>query len=260
MCISDIRQWMSTNFLCLNDDKTEVLLVGSKHSLQKLSPMKVRIGDVDIIPVSEVRNIGLKMDSALNMHGQINQVCRNSWFQLRRISQIRQYLDFEATKKIIHSFVTSRIDNLNSLLYGVPSVHLKKLRRVQYASARIILLSKEQWNLLPLLKELHWLPIMYRIHYKLLLLTFKALNGLGPQYLSDLLQPVTSTHRVLRSSSQNLLIIPFSKSVTYADRSFSVAAPTLWNAIPADLRASKDIKHFKKSLKTHLFTIAFKNV
>ena len=194
------------------------------------------------------------------MHGQINQVCRSAWFQLRRISQIRQYLDLEATKKIIHSFVTSRIDNLNSLLYQVPAIHLKKVRRIQYASARIILLSKEQWNLLPLLKELHWLPLMYRIHYKILLITFKALHGFGPKYLSDLLKPVTHENRVLRSSSKHLLTIPFSKSVSYGDRSFCVAAPTLWNSIPADLRAVQDINHFKKSLKTYLFTLAFRNV
>ena len=127
------------------------------------------------------------------------------------IGQIRHYINLDATKKIVHSLVISRLDNLNSLIYNIPDVHFKKLRRVQCAAARLVLLSKEQWYMLPLLKQLHWLPIAYRLKFKLLAVTFKALKGDGPVYLTDLLKPVAHTHMSLRSASQNLLQIPFTK-------------------------------------------------
>ena len=175
-------------------------------------------------------------DSTLNMKGHIDQVCRGSWFHLRRIGQIRNILDTDSTKKVIHAFVTSRLDNLNSLLYKIPELHLKKLRRVQYAAARMVLLSKERRVMLPLLKQLHWLPVSKRIEYKILILTYKSLNNLGPKYLSDLLQIRSSSHGMaLRSNQQLLLEIPhFSKLPSFGDRSFSVAAPTLWNNLPVN--------------------------
>jgi len=261
-CIADIKDWMTSNFLRLNDDKTEMLLIGTKNMMTKLSQISLEMGDINIMSVSEVRNLGAMFDSTLNMKGHIDQVCRGSWFHLRRIGQIRNILDTDSTKKVIHAFVTSRLDNLNSLLYKIPELHLKKLRRVQYAAARMVLLSKERRVMLPLLKQLHWLPVSKRIEYKILILTYKSLNNLGPKYLSDLLQIRSSSHGMaLRSNQQLLLEIPhFSKLPSFGDRSFSVAAPTLWNNLPVKLRVIDSPLEFKSKLKTHLFSIAFKDI
>ncbi|KAL3054734.1 hypothetical protein OYC64_017630 [Pagothenia borchgrevinki] len=77
-----------------------------------------------------------------------------------------------------------------------------------------------------------------------------------PQYLSDLLHPYTPS-RSLRSSDTGLLSIPRSRLRTVGDRAFSVATPTLWNALPAEIRNAASLDIFKSSLKTHLFTMAF---
>ena len=85
---------------------------------------------------------------------------------------------------------------------------------------------------------------------------YKALNGLAPQYIRDLIQPVQHV-RTLRSSSKYLLNVPRSNSVTYGDRGFSMAGPVLWNSLPEPLQKSESIDIFKKKLKTHLFREAF---
>ena len=92
---------------------------------------------------------------------------------------------------------------------------------------------------------------------KLLLMVFKALNGLAPAYIADLLQPKVASTRSLRSDHQKLLVIPRSHTKTYGDRNFRYAAPCLWNKLPVDLRMCTDVKDFKGSLKTHLFQKAF---
>ena len=108
----------------------------------------------------------------------------------------------------------------------------------------------------PVLEHLHWLPIRERIDYKLLLITYKALNNLAPSYILDLLEPISHT-RILRSSSKTDLKVPRSHCATYGDRCFSIAAPKLWNKLPESLKNSSSLDVFKKDLKTHIFKEAF---
>ena len=90
------------------------------------------------------------------------------------------------------------------------------------------------------------------------MLTFLAIRGLAPEYLCELIlkQP---THRNLHSSKQTLLVQPRWMMTTYGDRAFAVAAPRAWNDLPLSLSNIKDITMFKRSLKTHLYLIAYSN-
>ena len=111
-------------------------------------------------------------------------------------------------------------------------------------------------HITPVLVRLHWLPVSYRIRFKVLLLTYKALNNLSPEYLSGLLN--TPKHICnLRSQSQHLLSVPKSRIVTYGDRAFSVCAPKLWTELPFQLRMSSNLHAFKSGLKTILFKMAY---
>ena len=96
-------------------------------------------------------------------------------------------------------------------------------------------------HIMPIFLNLHWLPIRYRIMFKILLITYKALNILAPSYVRDLLTPYIPS-RQPRSSSKNLLVIPHFNLKTYGARSFPVAAPTLWNNLPSDIMNSSSVK------------------
>ena len=176
--------------------------------------------------------------------------------QQYNISNIRKYLSSTTTEILVHAFVSSKLDNCNSLLYGLPNCLLKKLQHVQNAAARLITLSRKHEHITPILFNLHWLPVNYRIIFKILLITYKALNDLAPSYVRDLLTPYTPS-RQLRSSSKDLLSIPHFNLKTYGARSFSVAAPTLWNTLPSDIKNSSSVSLFKHKLKTFLFKKAF---
>ena len=110
-------------------------------------------------------------------------------------------------------------------------------------------------NITPVLYELHWLPIYKRIVFKLLLLVYWSVNQLAPTYLCELLKPYEEVQMRddLRSTTQHLLHIPWSGSVSFGDRSFRVAGPTEWNALPLDIKQANSIETFKSKLKTHLF-------
>ena len=188
------------------------------------------------------------------MSSHVNQICQKGYHQLKKIRQIRKYLDKPATEKLVHAFVTSNIDYCNSLLYGTTDCVINKLQRLQNAAARVICGGRKYDHVTPLLKDLHWLPVSYRITFKIALLAYKCMNGLAPSYLRDLLATKTYT-RSLRSSSKNTLKVPFCRTNT-GTRAFTVAAPTVWNAIPESYK-SMNLENFKKHLKTHYFKLAY---
>ena len=119
-------------------------------------------------------------------------------------------------------------------------------------AARFVTGARKFDHISPLLVKLHWLPIYYHAVFKSLLLVFKALNGLGPRYLVELLQ-YQNLSRTLRSNSLELLLQQKSNIKTYGNRAFSICAPRLWNSIPLDIRKSNSVSTFKKQLKTYLF-------
>ena len=94
--------------------------------------------------------------------------------------------------------------------------------------------------------------IRERIHFEILLKTFKCLNQLAPSYLSDLLIHYRPS-RTLRSSDKELLVQPRCHLKTYGERAFSFIAPKLWNTLPLSIKRCNSADSFKSTLKTYLF-------
>ena len=254
-CICEIRKWMQENFLKLNDEKTEFVLIGSRQQMSKVHVPHITIGDADITPATKARNLGVIFDSSMSLNAHISNIVRSASFHIRNIGRIRKYLNPHATEQIVHSFVTSRLDMGNSLLFGLPQDQIARLQRIQNNAARLVTLTRKRSHITPVLKKLHWLPVGYRIVYKLLLIVFKALNDMAPQYITCLLKPYIPT-RTLRSINKSLLCEPRSKH-SWGDRAFSIAAPRLWNALPIHIRSCTSLAQFKTFLKTHLTKDAF---
>lgn len=256
-CIADIRNWMISDKLMLNDDKTEFVLIGTRQQLAKVNIDSISVGSYDVSPGSVVRNLGSWFDSKLTMSTHISKVCASSFYHLHNIKRIRKYLSVEATQTLVHALITSCVDYCNSLLFGLPDCQLNKLQRVLNVSARLIYKSPRFCHITPILCDLHWLPIRYRINFKIILLTFKAIHGLAPKYISDLVVIKSSTHN-LRSADSLLLSVPHIKTKkTLGDRAFTIAAPKLWNSLPVELRQINSIFAFKRQLKTYLFQLAY---
>lgn len=250
-CIAHISHWMLVNKLKLNEEKTEVVVLCHPNVKHKLQPCKIRVGKATITPSSSVKNLGVLFDKGMTMVDQVTSVCKSVNYQLQNIGRIRKYLTLDATEKLVHALITSRLDNNNVLLNGLPDTQLKRLNRLQNIAARIITRTRK-FDPIDILEELHWLPIKYRISFKILLLVYKSLNGLAPRYLHDLLKPYIPS-RSLRSEQQHLLVVPKCRLVTAGDRSFAVKGPKLWNALPVLLKTSPSLDIFKARLKTHLF-------
>ena len=250
-CLKDILSWMHGNMLKQNADKTDVIVFTSERNSRLVSEISVTVGDSNIMSSSCVRNLSAWLDSRMDMERHVNSVCKSCFWQIRQISHIRQFLTTDATKSLVNSLVTSRLDYCNALLYGVPKTILNKLQTVQNTAARVVPRTSRFSHITPLLKELHWLPIQYRVQYKILIHTYKALHDQSPGYIKKLLN-VHMPRRKLRYRNNHLVLeVPNSRTATYGDRSFAIAAPKLWNALPPGVRKCCTFCAFKKSLMTH---------
>ncbi|XP_053536545.1 uncharacterized protein LOC128632878 [Ictalurus punctatus] len=257
-CVKDIRHWMLTYFLLFNSDKTEILVLGPRVARDKLSDHMVTLDGLSISSCTAVKDLGLIIDSSLSFDGHVDNITRIAFFHLRNISKIRNILSIHDAEILVHAFVTSRLDYCNALLSGCSSRNINIPQLVQNASARVLTRTRRYDHITPILSTLHWLPVKFRINYKILSLTFKALNGLAPQYLSDLLV-FYDPPRLLRSKDAGYLTVPRIVKATAGGRAFPYRSPQLWNSLPISVRDSDTVSVFKSRLKTYLFTQAYPN-
>jgi hypothetical protein len=256
-CLAQIRSWMQCNKLMLNDAKTEVLVVVKASQRKSIKDLTIKVGDSHITPTKYVRNLGGHMDEAMSMEKQVQTVVRSANFHIRRIAKIRHFLDTDTCAKVINATVTSRLDYHNGLLCGIHDKHIKSLQLVQNNAARLLTQSSRQQHITPTLQHLHWLPIKYRVSFKVLTLIHCALhNDDAPEYMRSLFM-VHRPGRALHSSDdERRLTVPRSHCY-YGDRSVQVHGAKLWNALSADMRAPISVQSFKRLLKTVLFRYAY---
>ena len=189
----------------------------------------------------------------MRIDAHVQDIRRKVYINIRRISSTRHLLSIDVAKTLLSAFVLPKLDYCNSLFHDSPMYMLERFQKVQNSAARQIFQCRKQNHISPLLMSLHWLPINAHIEYKLSVICHSFFLGLSPIYLCDLLS-VFTPKRNLRSSSDNgILCIPKLRTKTFGHRSFSFAAPTIWNSLPSELRHTDSIQKFKLALKTHLF-------
>ena len=248
---------MHADKLKLNENKTEVMLIATRQQLSKVNLTTLTVGDTSVATVDKAQNLGVWFDSQLNFNVHITKTCTLSFCSLYKIRRITKYLLYKSAQTLILALVIGHLDYCNSLLYGLPVCYINKLQQVQNAAARLISNSTRFDHISPVMKDLHWLPVKYRVMFKLVVYTFKALHGSAPTYIHQLIRPKPQSNYNLRSNVKHLLLdLPNKTKKTTGDRVFFAAAPTMWNALPDELRALDSLKTFMARLKTH-FKLAF---
>ena len=255
-CLSDVSNWMLRNRLKVNSDKTKSILFSPSFRTRSVPPTASISFDGENIESSDVlKSLGVFLDPKLTLERQVNYMVSSAWYQLQKISKVRNQLSCKVAETLVNTLVTSKLDYCNSLLCCLPANLLNKLQKVQNASAKTVLLARKRSHVTPLLKYLHWLPVELRCKFKILILTYKALNNSAPSYLNNLVSLYVPT-RNLRSANGKFLTHNYGRT-KYGSRAFSCLAPTLWNNLPQHIRQAETLTVFKTSLKTHFFVEHF---
>ena len=239
----------------LSTQARQFIWLGTKHSLAKRDTDQLFSLLPSLTELTSVRNLGFIIDQELNMKDHITKLCQSCYYQLRQIRTVRHSLTSSAIQTLVHAFICTRVDFSNSLLYGTSAYLLDRLQSVLNSAARLILrIGKYDPISAAIRRDLHWLPIPFRIRYKLNSITSNCLAGRAPEYLIELCHSVNDipARRNLRSSSQAQLLVPRYRKERSGRRGFSVSSPQLWNLLPADIRLlHNEHQLFRKRLKTH---------
>lgn len=255
-CLNSVQSWMQANKLKLNPEKTEFLLIGHEQQRKKYFGLfPYHLLNISTSPADKARNLGVIFDRNLNLQSHVTAVCKACFYHLRDLRRIRRHLSYDSAKALGYALVSSRLDYCNSLLHGLANKQISRLQRVQNRLARIVTKSRPFARSAPLLRSLHWLPVQFRIQFKISLLTYKTMTDGEPSYLNNMLVPLTPS-RTLRSNQGPILSVPRVKT-KMGSRAFAFSAPDLWNHLPLSVRSSSSIAVFKKHLKTHLFGVVF---
>ena len=248
----DIKVWMDQNRLKMNSSKTEFILFGSSHQLEKSSSRSLNVNGEQVDVSDEIKYLGVHLDKNLTLKHHITLVCRKAMWNIQRIKLVRNVLTSDACETLVLGLVISHLDYANGLYIGLPNCDIQKLQRVQNIGAKLVINTSDSSHYC--LKKLHWLPINLRIKHKILTLLFKSLRGESPKYIRDLVELHSNDRQGLRSTNQYMrLKVPFTRRKTFASRSFSVMAPTWWNELPNQIKDSVNVDIFKSKLKTFLF-------
>ncbi|KAF7246159.1 putative RNA-directed DNA polymerase from transposon BS [Varanus komodoensis] len=241
-CLAKVMGWMRANKLKLNPDKTEVLLVGGSGFGE--GGFDLVVNGIALPLRDKVRSLGVLLDPELSLEAQVTAAARSAFLQLRLINQLRPYLEYDCLVMVAHALVTSRLDFCNTLYVGLPLKMVRILQLVQNRAARLLTGTGCCVHMTPDLRQLHWLPIEVRAQFKVLVMTYKALNGLGSGYLKERLHPYMPG-RHLRSAGEALLREPSVKEIRRFVCYFiaSVICPVLLLADRASTSASKWLQH-----------------
>jgi hypothetical protein len=254
-CADDVASWMHANRLQLNTDKTELLWCTTPRRVHHLLSASVRIGSDLIAPSTNVRDLGIYLDSDLSMRTHVQKTVAGCFAVLRQLRSVRRSVPASVYQSLVVALVLSRLDYGNATLVGLPAYQYDRLQSVLNAAARSIAGLRRSDHICDALASLHWLRAPQRIQFKTAVLTFRALHGLAPAYLSSDLRRTVDipSRRHLRSAATGRLDVRSTRLKTVGDRAFSVAGPRLWNSLPDDIINCQSLPVFRRKLKTHLF-------
>ena len=243
LCLISLNVTLS-NITCL-------LLDPSKSSNL---PVVLRIGQSDIPVCYSARNLGVMFDSGLTVKQQVDRICQTTYFEIRRIGSIHQFLTTEATKILATSLVLSRVDYCNFLLVGIPQKLLNKVHRVMNCAARFVCRAPKREHVTPpscgfalaacrmqnIIQDCY--NLLQRDHWHCSFLSVRP-----PPYHALSAPLLTLASSVFRTDVKRF----------QAQRAFSFIGPSIWNNLPFSVRHAQTLSAFKSQLKTHIFSISY---
>lgn len=255
--LNRINTWAKQYGLLVNPNKSQAIIVGSRHMRNLACPSQLPpvVLDGITIPYSDnVKNLGITFDSYLSWTTHVADVSRKVYYSLHSLKCLQSFLPLPTKITLAQSLILPLLDYADACYLDATELLLNKLERLQNAAIRFIFGLRKYDHVSNFRKDLKWLPIRLRRNVRILCLLFNVLfNPAYPSYLRERFSFVHPPNTSCRSHLKSLLKFPSHHS-DFASYSFSVHAVRLWNSLPAEIRDSETLSLFKKRVKEHYLT------
>ena len=257
-CIDKINQWTSANYLKLNNKKTQLMCLSPKRSTIN-KPLYINLLGENISVQSSAKYLGVWLDENLTMTKQVNNVCKQGYLMLRNLWRISSKVsDISIRTQLINTCILSKLNFCNAIYHSLPQKEIYKLDKLLKAGARYIFKiygTERRQPMTPYLQQLHFLPMKYRLDFKINMLVYKCFENQAPDYLISLLLPRNLDSKISTrkdSDSTWLNQYPIEK-LNYKCRNFRHIAPKTWNKLNIMIRESPSLDAFQTRLKMFYF-------
>ena len=246
------KSWEKHHKMQIHYDKTSCMTLGSRHRTQnEASKLDITIDGSEIKQVDKQKLLGVYIDENLLWTTHIDYLCSTISIKISLLKQLSTYVPVKVQKLFYQGYILPLIDYGSNTWGSTSKLNIERLSKLQKRAARIILKADFDTPSSEMFNELGWSTIENRHNYNKAVLTYKALNDLTPEYISNLLKPTFETHnRNLRSATNGSLSVPRSRT-SFFDRSFSATAPKLWNSLPKEITTASSLENFKQLAKTN---------
>ena len=247
-CMDSVADWFKANKLTLNVDKTKFMIFGSNVMLERFQDMQLMYGNNIIERVDEFKYLGVKFDSNLSWSAHVDYLCKNISKRIGIIRRVKHFLPLETIVLLSNALVLQQFDYGSTVWSNFSSEFHSKLQVLHNNLARTILSADIRTPISDLMGALKWIKLDGRWYNQLLLIVYKCLQNLSPEYLSSQFEFVHNSHtHVTRNHSSNTLIVPKFRSNS-GMRTFHVRVAYAWNSLPPEIRLdmeSMSINQFK---------------
>ena len=204
-----------------------------------------------IQPTSSVRNLGVKLRSHLRINDQVSASVRRCNYSIIQLDAVPSAHSRDSLRDAAYAIVLSRLDYCDYLYANVPVTKMRRLQMTINMAARVVSGRRRFDPITDFIKrELHWLPAIERVQFKICTMVVKAVHNNSLNYISELIisSSTIARRRDLRSSSQHVLLVPRHRT-HFSERAFEVAGPTMLNLLPVDVRNASTLMIFLHRLK-----------
>ena len=234
--LDNLNKWRISNKLTLNSAKTEFMLIGSRQKLSTLSnPLKLSIDNVAIEHFSSVKSLGIFIDENLRWQTHIDKLSKKVASGIGAIKRIRPFVPPPTLHYIYSALIRSHFDYCNPVWGSCGKTLFDRLQKLQNRAACVLTFSSYDADANPLIRQLDLKDLSTQFQIQKVLMVYKSLNGLAPEYLSSKFVKRNETHYSLRESV-NKLFVSFQRT-NFMKNSFSYSGAVLWNSLPCNVKS-----------------------
>ena len=248
-CLDEIQQWMSENFLKLNQEKTVIKFFGP----QKFQTYDFKkLGDTSC---GTIKVLGARISDGLQFTDFINDKVRKCNFHLRNLNNVKASLDISTKTLLVTNLILMTIDYCNILLIGATDRDLRPLKLIINRSIRFIYKLKYRTHITPYYLKAHFLPIRQRIKFKTSLTAYKIFNSESANYFEkDFVKFTPSSQMQLREGPGRDRFMFTTDPQNIETKTLISKIIKQWNSLPLEIRQCESKTTFKSKLKTFLFS------
>ena len=222
------------------------MVLGSAQLIKRLPHISLSLLDKTISPVSVAKDLRLYIDQYLTYDVHVTETVSNCVNQLVQIGRIKQLFDKKTLLLLINSFVFSKLLYCSSVWGNTSKRNLHKLQLVKNFAAIVVLGLKKSDHISQGRRSLKWLDVTETVLFNDVVLVFKCVNGLAPDYLGKYLIKRSAVHKKNTRGCNNF-VLPRCR-LSMGQRAFYFPGLREWNVLADNIKNTKDIDSFERTL------------